>query len=182
MKSNIGHPESAAGVAGLIKAVLSVEHDVLFPSLHYSRPNPLAEFGERFYVNTSRQQWEATPHPRRAGVNSLGIGGTNAFAIVEQAPSLPVDFVLAPSIRAALAVRKVARGARTVDREFLSIKWLCQRLTRRIAGAPTGGATAWDGTGSPSGRRATAINDTPGQGSRWSMRRINQIIQSRILS
>jgi myxalamid-type polyketide synthase MxaB len=86
VKSNIGHPESAAGVAGLIKAILSVEHDVLFPSLHYSRPNPLAEFGERFYVNTVLQPWPRAAHPRRAGVNSLGIGGTNAFAIVEQAP------------------------------------------------------------------------------------------------
>ncbi len=86
VKSNIGHPESAAGVAGLIKAVLSVEHDVLYPSLHYSKPNPLAGFGERFYVNTVLQPWPSAAHPRRAGVNSLGIGGTNAFAIVEQAP------------------------------------------------------------------------------------------------
>jgi myxalamid-type polyketide synthase MxaB len=86
VKSNIGHPESAAGVAGFIKAVLSLEHNVLFPSLHYSRPNPEAEFGDGFYVNTSAQPWEERPFPRRAGVNSLGIGGTNAFVILEEAP------------------------------------------------------------------------------------------------
>jgi acyl transferase domain-containing protein len=87
VKSNIGHPESAAGVAGLIKAVLSLEHKVLFPSLHYSRPNPEIEFPDGFYVNTVAQPWTERPYPRRAGVNSLGIGGTNAFVILEEAPA-----------------------------------------------------------------------------------------------
>jgi acyl transferase domain-containing protein/acyl carrier protein len=86
VKSNIGHPESAAGVAGLIKAVLSLESRTLFPTLHYSRPNPEVDFDHGFYVNASATPWVAGATPRRAGVNALGIGGTNAFAILEEAP------------------------------------------------------------------------------------------------
>ncbi len=123
VKSNIGHPESAAGVAGLIKAVLSVEHDVLYPSLHYSRPNPLAEFGERFYVNTTRRPWETTPYPRRAGVNSLGIGGTNAFGIVEQAPSLPLA---PPSVRPCELLLLSAKSPEALDA-------LTERFSRYLA-------------------------------------------------
>jgi acyl transferase domain-containing protein len=89
VKSNIGHPESAAGVAGLIKAVLSLEHKVLFPSLHYAAPNPEVDFPHGFEVNAARKPWPEGPHPRRAAVNALGIGGTNAFAILEEAPALP---------------------------------------------------------------------------------------------
>jgi acyl transferase domain-containing protein/NADPH:quinone reductase-like Zn-dependent oxidoreductase/NAD(P)-dependent dehydrogenase (short-subunit alcohol dehydrogenase family)/acyl carrier protein len=86
VKSNIGHPESAAGVAGLIKTVLSLERKAFFPSLHYSRPNPEIDFAHGFYVSTTRKPWAAKSFPRRAAVNSLGIGGTNAFVILEEAP------------------------------------------------------------------------------------------------
>ena len=86
VKSNIGHPESAAGVAGLIKAVLSLETKTLFPTLHYSRPNPEIEFADAFYVNAETRPWVSSQAPRRAAVNSLGIGGTNAFVILEEAP------------------------------------------------------------------------------------------------
>ena len=87
VKSNIGHAESAAGVIGLIKAVLSLKHRVLYPSLHYVKPNPRIDF-ERgpFYVNASLKEWPAQEFPRRAAVNSLGIGGTNAHIILEEAP------------------------------------------------------------------------------------------------
>jgi anti-anti-sigma factor len=87
VKSNFGHLEAAAGVAGLIKAALALEHKTLPPSLHYSRPNPAIHFTETpFVVNTQCRPWPAGEGPRRAAVNSLGIGGTNAHVILEEAP------------------------------------------------------------------------------------------------
>ena len=70
VKSNIGHLGYAAGVAGLIKAVLSLRHRRLYPSLHMRTPNPLIEFGGAVYVNTELTDWPATDTPRRAGVSS----------------------------------------------------------------------------------------------------------------
>ena len=89
VKTNIGHADAAAGIAGLIKAALSLEHKVLFPSLHFEQPNPRIKLANSpFYVNTTFSEWEAKPYPRRAAVNSLGIGGTNAHVILEEAPSV----------------------------------------------------------------------------------------------
>jgi acyl transferase domain-containing protein len=90
VKSNIGHLEAAAGVAGLIKAALALERQTVPASLHCERPNPAIDFANSpFYVNTQCQPWPAGPAPRRAAVNSLGIGGTNAHVILEEAPPPP---------------------------------------------------------------------------------------------
>ena len=87
VKSNIGHLDAAAGVAGLIKTVLALKHRELPPSLHFQSPNPEIDFaGSPFYVNASLRAWERNDTPRRAGVSSFGIGGTNAHVIVEEAP------------------------------------------------------------------------------------------------
>ncbi|MFC5171871.1 type I polyketide synthase [Streptomyces mutomycini] len=89
-KTNIGHLDSAAGVAGLIKSVLAVEHGQLPPTLHFERPNPrIGLDGSPFYVNTELLPWPEGDGPRRAGVSSFGLGGTNAHVILEQAPELP---------------------------------------------------------------------------------------------
>jgi acyl transferase domain-containing protein/thioesterase domain-containing protein len=89
VKSNIGHLDAAAGVTGLIKTVLALEHGEIPPSLHFEKPNPHIDFAASpFYVNAKLQEWEAGPEPRRAGVTSLGIGGTNAHVILEEAPAL----------------------------------------------------------------------------------------------
>jgi len=86
VKSNIGHLEAAAGIAGLIKAVLSLKNKQLFPSLNFSAPNPKINFSSGpFYVNTELKEWSAAT-PRRAAVNSLGIGGSIANVILEEAP------------------------------------------------------------------------------------------------
>jgi acyl transferase domain-containing protein/non-ribosomal peptide synthetase component F len=86
IKTNIGHLDSAAGAAGLIKAVLAVEHGVVPPSLHFETPNPRIDFASSpFYVNTALSPWPL-PGPRRAGVSSFGIGGTNAHAVLEEPP------------------------------------------------------------------------------------------------
>jgi len=88
VKTNIGHLDVAAGVAGFIKVVLALKHKQIPPSLHYNRPNPVINFhNSPFYVNTSLRDWDSKYRPRRAGVSSFGIGGTNAHIVLEEAPS-----------------------------------------------------------------------------------------------
>jgi len=87
VKTNIGHLDTAAGVAGLIKTVLMLNHRMIPASLHFEQPNPGIDFANSpFYVNHTLREWEADKQPRRAGVSSLGIGGTNAHVILEEAP------------------------------------------------------------------------------------------------
>jgi iturin family lipopeptide synthetase A len=89
LKSNIGHLDAAAGVAAVIKTVLALEHKKLVPSLNFENPNPKANFdASPFYVNTILGDWPAEGIPRRAGVTSLGIGGTNVHVILEEAPEV----------------------------------------------------------------------------------------------
>ena len=88
VKSNIGHLDTAAGVVSLIKAVLALENGEIPPTLGYEAPNPEIDFASSpFVVADKLVPWPTTKGPRRAGVNSLGVGGTNAHAVVEQAPS-----------------------------------------------------------------------------------------------
>jgi len=87
VKTNIGHLDAAAGVAGLIKTSMALKHGILPPSLHFEKPNPEIDFaGSPFYVNTSVRAWPKGGSPRRAGVSSFGIGGTNAHVVLEEAP------------------------------------------------------------------------------------------------
>lgn len=89
VKTNVGHLDAAAGVTGLIKASLALEHRVLPPSLHYTAPNPKIDFANSpFVVNNALREWPRTDVPRRAGVSSFGIGGTNVHAILEEAPEV----------------------------------------------------------------------------------------------
>ncbi len=87
VKSNIGHLDTAAGVAGLIKTALALKNKLLPASLHYEQPNPQIDFANSpFYVNAALKEWKAGPTPRRAGVSSFGLGGTNAHVALEEAP------------------------------------------------------------------------------------------------
>jgi len=87
LKSNIGHLDAAAGVAGLIKTALALHHGVLPASLHFQSPNPQLRLeNSPFYVNSRLQPWTAESGPRRAGVSSFGVGGTNAHVVLEEAP------------------------------------------------------------------------------------------------
>lgn len=89
VKTNIGHLDAAAGVTGLIKTALALKHKLIPPSLNFEQPNPQIDFANSpFYVNTKLSEWRSSASPRRAGVSSLGMGGTNAHVILEEAPSL----------------------------------------------------------------------------------------------
>lgn len=92
VKTNVGHLDAAAGVAGLIKTVLALQHRLIPPTLHFEQPNPKIDFANSpFTVNTTLAKWETDGHPRRAGVSSFGIGGTNVHTIMEEAPVLPAS-------------------------------------------------------------------------------------------
>ena len=89
VKTNVGHLDRAAGVSGLIKVVESLKHRQIPASLHYREPNPAIDFANSpFYVNAQLAEWPQNVQgtPRRAGINSLGMGGTNVHVIVEEAP------------------------------------------------------------------------------------------------
>lgn len=87
VKTNIGHLDAAAGIAGLVKTVLALKHRTLPPSLNFEQPNPQIDFAASpFYVNTEARPWPAGPAPRRAGVSAFGMGGTNVHLILEEAP------------------------------------------------------------------------------------------------
>ncbi len=88
VKSNIGHLDTAAGVASLTKAALALHHAQIPPSLQFEAPNPVIDFASSpFKVSTDLTPWAAGQTPRRAGVNSLGVGGTNAHVVLEEAPA-----------------------------------------------------------------------------------------------
>jgi acyl transferase domain-containing protein/acyl carrier protein len=88
VKTNIGHLNTAAGIAGLIKTVLMLEHQQIPPSLHFDTPNPNIDFADSpFYVNTQLAEWRAGDNRRRAGVSAFGVGGTNAHVVLEEAPA-----------------------------------------------------------------------------------------------
>lgn len=92
VKTNIGHLDAAAGIAGLTKAVLALQRRHLPPSLHFNNPNPKIDFSNSpFFVNARLAQWEPDCGVRRAGVSSFGIGGTNAHVVLEEAPDLPTS-------------------------------------------------------------------------------------------
>ncbi|MGE5343914.1 MAG: amino acid adenylation domain-containing protein [Candidatus Omnitrophota bacterium] len=90
VKTNIGHLNIAAGIAGLIKTILTVKHGFIPPSLHYQTPNPNIDFeNSPFYVNTRLREWRSDECPLRAGISSFGIGGTNVHMVLEEAPQRP---------------------------------------------------------------------------------------------
>ena len=97
VKTNIGHTDAAAGVAGVIKTVLAMEHGLLPASLNFTEPNPAIDFdGSPFVVNTELAHWPRERGPRRAGVSALGFGGTNAHLILEENTEPPTPAAARP--------------------------------------------------------------------------------------
>ena len=112
VKTNIGHLDTAAGVASLIKTVLALKHKLLPPSLHFHKPNPKIDLANSpFYVNTGLADWKVGSTARRAGVSSFGIGGTNAHVVLQEAP----EILSAPSLRAYQLLSLSARTPTALD-------------------------------------------------------------------
>ncbi|MFK7810228.1 MAG: amino acid adenylation domain-containing protein [Saprospiraceae bacterium] len=89
VKTNIGHLDSGACVAGIIKTTLALKAEYLPASLNFSKPNPQIPFDKSpFYVNGKGREWKQSEEPRRAGVSSFGLGGTNVHVVLEEAPLL----------------------------------------------------------------------------------------------
>ncbi|MFF7995592.1 beta-ketoacyl synthase N-terminal-like domain-containing protein [Kitasatospora xanthocidica] len=97
VKTNIGHLNAAAGIAGFIKTVLALRHREVPPSLNFTEPNPEIDFATSpFYVQTELTPWPEGPAPRRAGVSAMGIGGTNCHVVLEEAPASAAPSSAAP--------------------------------------------------------------------------------------
>lgn len=112
LKTNVGHLDVAAGVCGVIKTAMALQHRQIPPMLHFASPNPKIDFaGSPFIVNTELTDWDTTNLPRRAGVSAFGVGGTNAHVVLEEAP--PVDE--ADSQRPFHLIRLSARSPEALD-------------------------------------------------------------------
>jgi len=126
VKSNIGHLDAAAGIAGLIKTVLALEHQAIPPSLHFRAPNPQIDFANSpFFVNDRLRAWKTEAGPRRAGVSSFGIGGTNAHVVLEEAPARQPSLALRSS-------QLLVVSAKTPS----ALETACQELGRHLSSHP----------------------------------------------
>ena len=159
VKTNVGHLDAAAGAAGFIKAVLSLENRQIPPSLHYHRPNPKMDLDSSpFYINSQLRDWLADGVPRRAGVSSFGIGGTNAHVVLEEAPeaaaaaparpaqlivvSAATESALAAASEALAARFESAAGAYGLPDAAYTLQVGRRRLPRRRALVACGAAEA----------------------------------------
>lgn len=161
VKTNIGHLGPAAGVAGVIKTVLAMEHGLIPPSLNFETPNPKIDFAASpFSVSRELTAWESGHAPRRAGVSSFGVGGTNAHVVLEEAPARqrgrgrPESRLIRLSARTGTALDTAAQrlaGALTAeDREHdldladvaYTLRTGRRELPHRLAVVATGGQDA----------------------------------------
>ncbi|MFB7153242.1 type I polyketide synthase, partial [Streptomyces virginiae] len=158
VKTNVGHLEAAAGIAGLIKLALSFEHGALPPSLHCAEPNPDIDFdGLGLRVQTSLRRWDSPGEIGLAGVSSFGFGGTNAHAVLGPAPAADTQAqapagdahpvrLLALSAGTEAALRAQAAG---------HAAWAAG-VDERELGRETAAATLLRGRGGPRGREFRA--------------------------
>ncbi|MGC3988627.1 MAG: aminotransferase class III-fold pyridoxal phosphate-dependent enzyme [Chthoniobacteraceae bacterium] len=132
LKTNLGHLETAAGVAGLIKTTLALEHGQIPPSLHFKSPNPkIAYDNSPFRVVTELTDWKPKGRqPRRAGVSSFGVGGTNAHVVLEESPVVPYS----PSSRKTHLLLVSARSEAALETATENLrKWLQQHPQANLA-------------------------------------------------
>ncbi|MFK7921050.1 MAG: beta-ketoacyl synthase N-terminal-like domain-containing protein, partial [Bacteroidia bacterium] len=148
VKSNIGHLEAAAGMAGLIKTVLAIQQRTLPPSLHYHSPNPHVPFDElNLQVQKEKEPWPIVPGPAIAGVSSFGFGGTNVHLVVREANEIPKEeaetgdllpmyascHLLTLSANGSESLQSLAHGFQKLitSNKSLNIRDLCQAASLR---------------------------------------------------
>ena len=117
VKTNIGHLEAGAGIAGVLKATLALAHETIPQHLHFTQPNPRLDLGDALLVPTAPRPWPRGPRERVAGVSSFGISGTNAHVLLSEGPPAPApdgdlagDLVLPLSARSPAALAQLARA------------------------------------------------------------------------
>jgi acyl transferase domain-containing protein len=126
VKSNVGHLDIAAGIAGLLKVVLALEHGEIPPSLNFEVPSPKIDFAASpFEVARRLTPWSRGASPRRAGVSAFGIGGTNAHLVLEEAPASPASPPGRPYQPLVLSARSAA-----------GLEEAASRLARHLEGHP----------------------------------------------
>ncbi|MCP4194289.1 MAG: acyltransferase domain-containing protein [Planctomycetaceae bacterium] len=136
VKSNLGHLDAAAGIAGLLKAALALDHGLIPASLDFERPNPQLDLNSGpFYVNKQAKQWKKSESPRRAGVSSFGMGGTNAHVILEEPPS-PTELLVETGQSDDSFLLPLSARSKTALRE--QRRRLAEFLHPSTAPAPTG--------------------------------------------
>ncbi|MDQ0957045.1 acyl transferase domain-containing protein/acyl carrier protein [Streptomyces sp. B4I13] len=194
VKTNIGHLEGAAGIAGLLKTVLCLSHRQLVPSLNHDEPNPAIDLdglGLRVHRDTTDWAPAAPGDPLRAGVSSFGMGGTNVHLVLEEAPAAEKDlrppratpatvpWLLSAATPGALRLQtdRLTAHVRDTDADPVDIAW--SLLTTRTPLAHRALAVGSDTAGLLSGITATAPSHPldgdvnrpvfvfPGQGSQW---------------
>jgi len=150
LKSNIGHAQAAAGVGGVIKAVLSMREGLMPKTLHVDEPSSKIDWDAgRVELLREAREWEANGHPRRAAVSSFGATGTNAHLILEEAPAVPeglaepevegevgdaaLPFVISAKGEAALAARAAGLVAHLAEEPGLDLTDLAYSLANRPA-------------------------------------------------
>ena len=129
VKTNVGHLQITSGTAGFIKTALALHHKLIPPLLNFTTPNPALKLEQSpFFINTEACEWKTRGTPRRAGVNSLGIGGTNAHAILEEAPEV---------IRVANVTKRPAHVLMLTARNEVAVRQYAGRFARYFTEHPT---------------------------------------------
>ncbi len=191
LKGNVGHLIHAAGVASVIKMALALKHRVLPPSINFDRPNPNIDFSNSpFYVLDKKMAWPDGATPRRCGVSSFGVGGTNAHVVMEEAVAVALEGTASrPQQLLLLSARTEGALERATDQLFdyldssraslADVAYTLQTgrrqfIHRRAIVCPDGGdlrpreiAKQWIGTGRSRGGAPKVIFMFPGQGSQY---------------
>ena len=143
VKGNIGHTVAAAGVAGLIKVAMALHDEKIPATLHYENPNPQLDIeNSPFYVCDSLTQWERSDSPRRGGVSSFGVGGTNAHILLEEAPVVSVAKADGEQSSNELPVSILPVTGKTEDALAANVSNLVQHLNGEKANADSLAAAA----------------------------------------